>query len=224
MAPFLDSLKRYAASPGTGIILLNLGILIEFLFQPEPGFYPWITYLSRTVVVLSAVASVMYLAQKSDLGPKLPPPKEQIRFEDRGTIFLRLYQIGLPVMILFLCGFILFLFRKIVAHDGYILTALMMAALVQGKILWNDIIRAPFVLRITDEFLSMNLKGYEVIYWDEVDEIEWDTQEINFELIDDEEHAIGFGKMIQDKEGFLKAVQEQARQHKIEMEKELVDA
>lgn len=213
MVQIIDFIKRYTASPGTGIILLNLGILIIFFYPVE--LYPWAPTVSHGLMLVSAFASLMYLVQKTDLGPSEGPAQADIRFEDKGTGFLKFYQYGLPVLILVLCGFIMYLFRKTVVKDFYISGALIMAVLVQAKILYTDLVRSPFVLRITDTFLSMNLKGYEEVHWEEVDHIDWDTQEITFTLDDELEHSVGFGKMLQDKRGFIKAIQEQAARHQI---------
>lgn len=210
-----DFFSRYTVSPSTGIILLNLGILMVFFYQPEPGYYTWVTLISRTLVVLSGLASLLYLVYKSDLSPKEAPVEADIRFEDRGTSFLRMYQLGLPLLILALCGFILYLFKKEITQDWYIAFALFMAAAVQVKILWMDAVVDPFVLRITESFVSLNLKGYEEIEWEEVEHIDWDTEEITFVLADEEEHSIGFGKMLADKAGFIKEIQSQAMQHQI---------
>ncbi|MEM7372945.1 MAG: hypothetical protein AAF587_30265 [Bacteroidota bacterium] len=213
MVQIIDFFKRYTASPGTGIILLNLGILIIFFYPIE--LYPWAPVVSHGLMIFSAIASLMYLVQKTDLGPKEGPASDEIRFEDKGTAFLKFYQYGLPVLILVLCGFILYLFRKTVVKDFYISGALVMAILVQLKILYTDLVRSPFVLRITDSCLSMNLKGYEEVHWEEVDQIDWNTQEITFTLLDELEHSVGFGKMLENKRDFLKAVQHQAVLHQI---------
>ena len=219
MLQIFDRFKQYAASPGTGILLLNLGILVVFFYAPQPN--TGLSWAARGLVFLSMLASAMYLVQKSDGGPSNLLPDDKLLFEDKGTTFLRGYQILLPVLILFLCGLILMTpFRRVLLQDWFIAGAMLLAILVQGKLLWSDVFRSPFRLRITEGLMSLNLKGHEEIYWDEVERIDWDLQGITFTLEEELEHHIGYQRMIADKAGFLATVQRVADHYQIPVNEE----
>ncbi|MEM7659022.1 MAG: hypothetical protein AAF399_23065 [Bacteroidota bacterium] len=221
MFQIFERLRNYAASPGTGILLLNLGILLVFFYHPSPDHLEWVGWLAKGLVGLSMLASAMYLVQKQESGPAELYENDQLLFEDRGTRFLKFYQVALPVLILVLCGLILSTsFRNVLLADWFMAGAMLLAILVQVKLLWQDLYRKPFHLKLTELLISFNLNGYEEIYWEEVAEIDWDWKDMTFVLEDGSEHHLGYGKMVSDQQTFLAVVQERAEQYQILMEGE----
>jgi hypothetical protein len=221
MFQLFDRLRHYAASPGTGILLLNLGILLVFFYHPGPDHLSWLNWVVTGLVALSMLTSAMYLVQKQESGPAELFENDQLLFEDRGTGFLKFYQVALPLLILVLCGLILSTsFRVVIMADWFMAGAMLLAILVQVKVLWQDLYRSPFHLQITQLLISFNLNGYEAIYWEEVAEIDWDWKDLTFVLMDGSEHHLGYGRLVRDKSRFLAVIQQQAQQYGILMEGE----